>query len=158
VEGVRGVQAPGAQPPLLQPAPQGLDGLLGSRDHRAAGSVDGGERQGRGEHRLDLFGRQGHAQHGARGQALHQPPPGRHQGERGGQGENAGQAGRRVLADAVAEHGPGDDAPLHPHPGQGVFEDEQGRLRHRRLVDPPLGLFLLFRRGRADEQVAQVEP
>ncbi len=162
VEGMGGVQAPRRQAARLQLPGEALDGFLRTCHHRACRRVDRRERQVRAEQRQHLGFRQRHRQHGAGGQRLHQLAARRDQRQGVGQRHDAGQRGRDVLADAVAEQGVGHDPPLHPQPREGVLEHEQRRLGERRLAQPVGGVLPLRRRrvrrgGRRGEQLlAQV--
>ncbi|MFN8567714.1 MAG: hypothetical protein U0Z44_09395 [Kouleothrix sp.] len=80
-------------------------------------------------------GRQGHAEHVAGRQGLHQAAARGDQGQRVGAGEHAGQAGGDELAQAVAEQGGGAQAPGEPLLGQGIADGEDGRLGQGGLVE-----------------------
>ena len=66
--------------------------------------------------RLELGGRQRHGEHRASRQPVDQPRPRRHEVERIGEREDAGEAGRHVFAEAVADHRPRPDR-RQRHPG-----------------------------------------
>ena len=69
-------------------------------------------------------------------QRLHQAAADRHQSQRIGEPEDAGDAGGDDLSDAVPDHHRRDDAPVAPEAAQRVLDGEQRRLRIRGLVEP----------------------
>ena len=136
VEGVRGAQAAAATA-ARRPARVGQrrDRLGRARDDaQSDGRVDRRERELRARgSRPHLRLRQRHREHGARradsasaGRARRPGP------ERLVEGEDAGEAGRHVLADAVAEHRRGARPPRTSKPRQGVLDGEERRLGERR--------------------------
>ena len=96
------------------------------------GAVVRGDRQTRelvGE-ALDTLGAGEHRHHPpTRGQTVEEPTAFGHQQHAVLEAEHAGDAGRRVLADAVAQHHVGFEAPRLPKAGQAHLHREQGGLR-----------------------------
>ncbi len=135
VEGVGGLHLEAAHAAGAQPFGEGGDGVLGAADDAEVGPVGGGERERGVEVRPDLRFGERHGEQRARGQVLDQPRAPRHQGERVVEPQSAGEAGGDVLADAVADHRRGLDPPLHQQAGEGVFDDEAGRLCVGGLVE-----------------------
>nr|CRL78800.1 hypothetical protein CPGR_04919 [Mycolicibacterium malmesburyense] len=125
---------------------QARDGRLQIRSwpgKHGVGAVVGRDRQARevvgqvldplapGEHR-------GHPP--ARGQAAEQPPPLGDQSRTVLEVEHPRDAGRRVLANAVAQHDVRLETPRLPKPGESHLHREQGGLRVRRLPQRLVGL------------------
>ena len=158
VEGVGGVQPPHAVTRLVQLLFQGVDGLERPGNGDETGRVDRGQgeavilRQPGGDVGLGHL----HAEHGARRHALHQPPAGCDQGQGVLQLEDARQGGGRVFADAVADHGLGLRAPVHPQLGQRVFDGEERGLGVLRFLQLCRGRILLP--GGREDQVADIQP
>jgi hypothetical protein len=146
-----GVEAAGLDPVLREPGADGLDGLLGARDHAQRRRVDGGQREPTVQQVQRLLLRQGDGQHGALRQLLHQPPADGDQRQGVLQGEDAGQASGHVLAEAVPEHRLRPHAPLHPETRQRVLDGEEGRLGETGLLEEPARAF-------PRESAPQVEP
>ena len=131
VERVAGVQPVAPDAVGGQPGHRLLQILGGARQH-GVGAVVGGDRQARelvGE-ALDALGGGEHRDHPtAGGQAAEEAAALGHQQRAVLEAEHAGDAGRRVLADAVAQHHVGFEAPRLPEPGQAHLHREQGGLR-----------------------------
>ncbi len=154
VEGPGGAQAAAdhaaGREVLLQPD----DLLFRAGRHAEGGTVDRGEGEPSAQQGRDLALRQGDGQHRPGGQPFEEARPCRHQLQRAFQGEDAGQAGGGVLADAVAEQRLGPDSPAHPELRQGVFHGEQRRVEHGRAVQRIVLRPLLA----TAQHAAQVEP
>ena len=93
-----------------------------------------------------------HAEHAATGKFLHHAAAVGHELHRILQREHASETTRCELADAVAHHCIGRDAPVHPQLREAVVHGEQRSLR----VDGLLQLFcgLLFLTGFREDDVA----
>ena len=87
---------------------------------------------------------------------LDQPPALGHQLQGVLEGEDAGEDGRRVLAEAVAEHGARPHPPGAEQAGEGDLDGEQGRLGDGGARQLPRRLRLAA--GLRVEDAAQVEP
>ena len=140
VEGVRHRQRPDPNAVTLELRADRADRRHRPREHHLTRRVHGGDRHVRAvrrQVRRHLRLGQPHRGHGARRQRLHQPPAQRD--EAGGvvQREDAGDAGRRVLADAVTDHGRRLDAPRAPQRGERVLDREQRRLGVAGSVEIP---------------------
>ncbi|EWC62036.1 hypothetical protein UO65_2662 [Actinokineospora spheciospongiae] len=135
--------------PLVLPTPfprrarHLLDRLGRTRDHHRGGVVHG--RQGHGVRQQfgDLGFTRGHREHGAAfGQGVHEARPGAHQRARVRQGEHARHVRGHDLAQRVACHDLGLDAPGLHQPVQRHFEREQrglrppGSVQGRRVLTP----------------------
>jgi hypothetical protein len=146
-------------------------GELRHRRRRAGDAHQGGRVERRqvnlaAEEGGDLRLGERHRQHGARAASaasiagiadlLDQAPALGHQGQGLLEGEDAGDDGRRVLAEAVAEHRLGPHAPRAEEAGEGDLDEEQGRLGDGGAGHLPRRLLLLP--GGRIEDVAQVEP
>ena len=82
-----------------------VDRLERPGKHHAPRAVHGGKRHPVRQVALDLRLAQGHAEHGARGQFLHQPASLHHDAQGVLEAENARQRGGHVLTDRVPDHG-----------------------------------------------------
>ena len=116
VRGHRDVDAYGIDLARGQQRLQRRDRLVRARDDAQLGRVDGGDgqaRQGaiRGQHGAHLSFSHRHAQHAAGREGLEQTSAQADQRQGGLVGQHAGQAGRDVLAHAVADHRVRRDAP-----------------------------------------------
>ena len=154
VKGVRGVERPRADAGAGELSAQRLHRRVRAGDHAAVRGVDGGQRQLGPQPGRQLLLGQRHRQHRPRWQALHQPAALGHQGERGVEREDAGQAGRHVLADAVPHHRGRPHPPLHPQAGERVLDHEQRRLGVAGLAQPLGGRRAVVGR---EQQLPQVE-
>ena len=131
VERMRGKQAPAG------------DGLLGEAlfergdlrgragDHAHARIVDGGQRERAVE--MKFAGGKRNGKHRSGGKIVDQAPARRDDVQRIFKGEDAGEAGGDVFADAVAHHGCRLDAKRHPPTRQSVLDGEK-----RGLCEPGL--------------------
>ena len=137
MEGVAGIQPVAAHTVVFQPVHRLLQILRGPGQH-GVGTVVGGHRQtgelvGQALHPLGGGEDRGHPAAG--GQAAEQAAAlGQQQGAVF-EAEYTGDAGRRVLADAVADHHVWFEAPRLPEPGQAHLDREQGRLGVAGLPD-----------------------
>ena len=127
--GVRHGQPPAGGPQRRQLVLRRRHPLRRAGEHGPGGAVDGREGEPPAQPGLQAVRRQIDRQHGPGSGLLHQPSPGRHQGQRILQRERARQAGRHVFAEAVAEESHGADPPIHPQAGESVLDHEQGGLR-----------------------------
>ena len=134
VERVRHRQRPDADAVALERRAHRADRLHRARQHDLTRRVHRGDRH------VGSVGRQarrhlrlGHPHRGHRPlrQGIHDPPAERDEARGVGQREDAGHAGRRVLAQAVADHGRGLDALGAPHGGQRVLDGEHRGLSRR---------------------------
>ena len=100
-----------------------------AREDRGLRPVDRGDRQAVAGERPRVVFRKQHGEHRAARRAAHQPAPQRDQRRRVVDGEDAGEAGGDVFADAVAEKGRRSDAGRHRQPGERVLDREERRLR-----------------------------
>ena len=139
------VQKPVRHPLCGQVLLESGDVLRRAGDHAHRRPVDRRERDPR--RQGQLLGRERHRQHRAFGLRLHQPAAQGHQPQRIRQREHAGHGGRHVLAEAVADHRLRFHAPGQPELRQRVGHDEQGRLRHRGLLEAVLGGLAVDWRG-----------
>ncbi len=128
VERVRSRQAPVRYALAVQPDLQRRDRRCLARHHAALAAVDRGQGQRPVQLRAQAGLVQRHAQHCTGGQALHQAAAFGNQREGVLEGEDPGQAGRNVFADAVADQRGRSHAPVHPQPGERVLDDEQRGL------------------------------
>jgi len=74
------------------------------------------------------------------GSALHEPAAVGDDAHRIGEPQRPGDVRGRHLAEAVADHGIGDDAPGLPQTRQRHLQREQNRLGHLGLLQPRVGL------------------
>ena len=133
----------GVQPPVHDAAPgqlgcQGVGRIVRAGGHAQGRGVDRRQIHRRAQQRHQLRLRQAHGQHGAAGQAGHQPPARGDQRQGVFQREHAGEARRHELADAVPQQGAGRHTPGQPQPCRRVADGEQrglrqGRAEQRRL-------------------------
>ncbi len=142
---------------LGEPRRERRDLRLPARRHREGGRVDRREGEAGAQERRELGLGQRHREHRPGGHLLHQPPAEGDQVERVLEREDAGQAGRDVLADAVAEHGLGAHPPLHPQPGEGVLDGEEGGLREGRPGEARGGLGLLGLLAGGEERLPEID-
>jgi hypothetical protein len=156
VEGMGGRQPAGWGSLRRQPRLQGGHGLLGAAGHADAGGVDRRQVQAVTEQGAQALLPERDRQHRPAGQPIEEPGALRHQPRGVLQGQDSGQAGRGVLAQAVAEQGVGADPPLHPELGQGVLHGEHGRLGVERTAQAAGGLVVAGGAPGAAEQPAQV--
>ena len=130
MEGVAGLQPVAADTVAGQSGDSTFQVGAGTGEH-GVGAVVRGDRQARvliGE-ALDALGRGEDRRHpAARRQVAEQPAALREQPHTVFQAEYAGDAGRGVLADAVAEDHVGLEAPRLPEPGQAHLDGEDRRL------------------------------
>ena len=98
------------------------------------GSVDRSDVERVAQFALELGLGQADCQHGTGGQCLHEECPRGDQPASLVEREDASEAGRDELADAVSHHRIGFEAPGHVETGQGVLEDEKRRLREQRCL------------------------
>ncbi len=140
VEGVGGGQPEAGHPSLGQPALELRHRLLGAADDAEVRAVGGGDGEALVEQRPHLGFRGRHGEHGAGGELLDQLRAPRHQGQGVLQGEDAGEAGGHVLAQAVADHRLRLDAPGHQQPRQRVLDGEEDGLRVLGAGEPAGGL------------------
>ena len=78
------------------------------------GALKLGDRDARPDGELEVGGGRADREHRTRGQLLHQPRPPRDECQRIVAGEDTGEARRHVVAEAVAHHAVGRDAPVLP--------------------------------------------
>ncbi len=116
---------------------QALDGLRGARHHAGRRRVDTGqiEVEAGAEVGPQRGLPEGHREHGARGDRLHEATPLGHEGERVRQGEDARQVGGHVLSHAVTDHGRRLEPPGHPEPCHRVLDHEERGLRQAGLLE-----------------------
>ena len=131
-----------------------LDGGQRAGQHAQAFAIDGTQVTAPIQQGLQLGLGQGHRGHGALRQRLQQAAARRDDAQGMRQLEHASQAGRHILAQAVAQHGHGLHAACHPHPGQRVADHEQGRLGLVHGGQRRVGLHLFTRGG--EQPLAQV--
>ena len=138
VEGVCRAQAAAGEPLGGEALLETGDLLAATRHHGDLGGVDRGERQaGREPCRRFLLGER-HRQHGAARQPLDQLGAARRQGEPVLDRQHTGEAGRRVLPEAVAQERLRRDPPRLPEAGERPPQGEHGGLRHARLLERSL--------------------
>ena len=133
--------------------------LWRTSQHAGGGAVDRRQAHLFGQVWQDLSDGQRDRDHCSRGLLTNQLRPLCHQRQRIVQREHAGEAGRHILAQAIAQHGLGPDAPPHQQLSQGILDHKEQRLsqlsarQHRRLARPlavmPIGVM-------APEQGAQI--
>ncbi len=146
MEGVRGAQEAVLDPLPLQVPDEPRHGLRRTgqrRDPRRAGRREG-EAGMPGEPALHLVLGERHGHHAAGRPGGHQAPAQRHQARPLFQGEDAGEAGGDVLAEAVAEQGVRPDPPAQQQAGERVLQREEGRLGERRPLQKVRGLRRAF--------------
>ena len=129
VEGLVRLQAAAGEAFPGKPPLQPGDRLGGAGHHRHGRGVDRGEGEVGGEPRPRLLLRQRHGQQGSRRELTDQAGAPGHQHQGVGKLHHAGQAGRRVLPQAVTEEGRRPHPPTHPQPGEGIAHGEHRRLR-----------------------------
>ncbi len=155
VEGAPGVEAPALDAERGQPAGHRGDGVERAGEHRVLRPVDRRELDTGADERPDLRLRQAHRQHGAGRRPLHQLAARGDEVEGILEREDAGEVGRRILAQAVPEHRARPHAPAHPQARQGGGDDKEGGLRQGGIGEA------LRRRAvrgeRREEQLSQVE-
>ena len=157
MERVRGGQRLAFHAPLAEPLVQRRDLCARPRHDADAGPVNRRQRKWSSHLGLDLVEGGIDRQHAARGHSLHEAAAHGDKAERIFHAHHRGQACRHVLAEAVADHRYGAQAPRHPLARQGVLDGEQCGLGQPRLGQQGLGLAA---RGVAFriEQAEQVEP
>ncbi len=126
-----------------------------ARHQAEAGPVDRGERQAGREIGGHLALREGDGQHRPLGEGLEEPAAARHHPEGVRKGENAGEVGGGVLAEAVADHRDRPEAPRSEELGEGQLDREQGRQGEGRPEELRGGRGLAARLR--EHQRAQVE-
>ncbi len=129
-------------------------GRAGQHAERIA--VHGGQVAAEGQQRRDLRLGQRHRRHRAFGQAGHEPAAPDHDAHRILGREDAGQAGRDIFAQAVAQHQRGPHAARHPPLRDRVFHREQRGLQHLDACKLPGGPG--FPAGCGMDQRPQVHP
>ena len=140
MEGVAGVQPVTPHTVVGQPGNRLFHVLRGSGQH-GVGAVVGGHRQTRelvGEALHPLGGGEDRGHPTAGGQTAEQAAALGQQQRAVLEAEHTRDAGRRVLADAVAQHHVGFEAPRLPEPGQAHLHREQGGLG---IAGLPQGVF-----------------
>ena len=139
VEGVRDLQLPGPVAGRLRDLGDLVDRLALARDHDRVRAVDRRDRDVgllAGDPLLGLLQRPVDGQHlAACRQATHQPTARHHEPSGVFEAEDARDTGRRDLADAVADHEVGLDAPVVQQLGQRVLDGEQARLGVARVAE-----------------------
>jgi len=133
-----------------------LDGRERPGQHAQLFAVDGGDVAAGGQEGLQFGFGQRDGGHGAGLHRLHQAAALGHDAQRVLEPEHAREAGRDVLAEAVAQHQRGPHAARHPQPRHRVLGDEQQRLRVLDAREPRVGLRLRLRLRRGVQQRAQV--
>ena len=111
-----------------------VDVGLRARNDAQRGSVDRSDVERVAQFALELGLGQADCQHGTGRQRLHEECPRGDQPASLVEREDASDAGRDELADAVSHHRIGFEAPGHVETGQGVLEDEKRRLREQRCL------------------------
>jgi hypothetical protein len=111
---------------------------IGDRCHRASDHgpprlVDRGQREIGAEEREDRRLGEVDREHSARRHLLHEPAAQGDEAETVLEGEDTGQAGGDVFADAVPQQGGGRDPLVDPELGERIFEGEERRLCEGRL-------------------------
>ena len=130
------------------------NGIGRARDDTHGRRVDRGD--GKSIRQRKLRGGQGNRQHRTLGQALHQLSTHRNQLQSVRQRQYACKRGRNIFANAMANHGLRLDAPGEPLLGQGIRDDEDGRLGQRGLVNALRGVRELF--FSRVEQFTEIKP
>ncbi|MCY1228601.1 hypothetical protein D9M72_409250 [compost metagenome] len=105
-----------------------LDRIHWAGEHAQRLAVHSSEVATHGEERRQLFFRQRHGSHCTGCQRLQQAAARGHDAQRVFQRKHTGQAGRNVLAEAVAEHQRRLDAAMHPPACHGIADDEERGL------------------------------
>jgi hypothetical protein len=117
-----------------EPLFERVDRLDLAGDRAVPGRVDHGERDVVAEIARDLLLGQRHRKHRARRQLFEQPGADVDHLERVVEGQDPGEAGGHVLAEAVAEDRPGLDPPRYPEPRESVLGREDRRMGERRAL------------------------
>ncbi len=141
VERVRNAKSCRLAALALEVRPDLLDRTLRARNHDGRRAVDGRDRHGIGQMRLDLVlgGLESHHRAAGR-QRLHQTTTRRHKGTRIGQREDTRHMGGRDLTDGVSRHEVGTDTPGLHQPEQRHLDREQPGLGVHRPVQQ-IGIF-----------------
>ncbi len=124
MEGVSGRQPAAGHAEAREVALESLDLLRGAGEDAEVGSVHRRQRQAAERQLVQPLRGQETRLHRARRQARDEPRPLRHEAQAFLQGEDPGGAGRRVLAQAVAEHRFRPHAPGLPEPHQRHLQGE----------------------------------
>ena len=134
MEGVADGERPAHHAARGKAGVQGIDVGLGPCGDHELRRVDGGKVERVAQLGAQLGFGQADRQHCARRHGLHRPRPLGNQTAAFLEGEDAAEARRDELADTVAHHGIGLEAPGHIEPRQRVLEDEEAGLRVERRV------------------------
>ena len=119
-----GLQPPEGSAALGEFLFQGFDGFEWAGGDTERGSVDGRQRKSSTQQGFDFLCGQTNRQHSPGGLFLDQTATRRDQCQCVFERKNFRQTGGDVFADAVTDHRPRANAPVHPQPGERVFDDE----------------------------------